>query len=252
MRQASVFFIWILLFVFLDSKGQDQKHYKDLTPGGEVFFNSLISDIQHKRLAFEDSALPLLHQSVDYFKENEDSCGVSKSFAAIARTFFQLGLRDSATLNFHIASDYLPKSVECDYFDLYYLYNSWGIFNYHNDDYNDADSLYEKALKAAKQLEDRNPELNVYINQANLLSERGEYDAAIKKAKSIFVIASALQHKVQQEKSLQNIAAYFIDLKMYDSALIYVNNLNELLTEESSIDLVMDMHNNRGLIYQSM
>ncbi len=252
MRQASVFFIWILLFVFLDSNGQDQKHFKDLTPGGEVFFNTLVSDIQHKRLAFEDSALPLLHKSVDYFKESEDSCGVSKSFAAIARTFFQLGLRDSATLNFHLASEYLPRKTECDYFDLYYLYNSWGIFNYHNEDYNDADSLYEKALKAAKQLEDRLPELNVYINQANLLSEKGEYDAAIKKAKSIFVIASALQLKDQQEKSLQNIAAYFIDRKMYDSALIYVNNLNKLLTDESSIDLVMDMHNNKGLIYQAM
>ena len=60
-----------------------------------------------------------------------------------------------------------------------------------------------------------------------------------------------MQFKDQQEKSLQNIAAYFIDLKQFDSAYIYVNQLNKLLTKDSSPDLVMDMYNNRGLIYQA-
>ena len=251
MRKILALSFWLVLIGSASAQNNDQKHYRDLKPNGGVFFDAFISDIQNQRLAFEDSAIPILHSAINYYNKEAHPCGGSKSHAVMGRVFYEIGLRDSATLNFHKASKLAKAAKTCNPFELYYLYNSWGIMNYRLEEYAKADSLYNLALDAAKQLENRLPELNVYINQANLLADQKQFANAIKKAKNIFVIASALQFKKQQETSLQNIVAYFIDLNQYDSAKIYVNELSRILTDDSSPDLVMDMHNNKGLIYKN-
>jgi adenylate cyclase len=159
----------------------------------------------------------------------------------------ELGIYDSATLNFLEASK--NASEACDPFDLYYLYNSWGMLEENMERYLRSDSLYDIAYAASLQLSDKEPELNVLINQSNVLSNQQKNREAIQRTMQILSIAQEIESKYHIELSLGNLGSYYLNWGKYDSAYYYLFLLKDIIDSTSNPRIAIDMYNNLGATY---
>ena len=223
-------------------------HYKDLPGNGEVFLVALIENIQHKNLPTNDTGIAYLDSAISYYSGKADPCLISSAYAVKARLYNNRGQQDSSAKYFLKAARI--NKPTCSKFNTYYLYNSWGILQEQLEEYEISDSLYAIALTATDFLDDKVYQLNVLNNRANILSKTKRIKEAIQIMKTI--LATSNQYNIYYHKlySRQNLGAYYIDVKKLDSALIYLNELKELVIEDEQPDIAMDMYNNLGVCYQ--
>jgi class 3 adenylate cyclase len=249
MKAHHAVFLLLLLPYLAISQIREVHHFSDLSEDESVLAKEFIYNVQQRNLSTNDTAFIYANKVIDYFKSQENSCSLSSAYAVKARLLNNHGLNDSSVYYFIEASGH--HTEQCEAFQSYYLYLSWGRLEEQLFELTAADSLYAMALDAATKLEDKTYLLNVKANQGNVLSKREKSDQAIELAKEIMKEASLYGVESHQYYSRQNIGAYFIDLEQYDSATHYLEQLNSIMNESEWPYLAMDMHNNLAVCYRN-
>ncbi len=241
--------LFISFFGIAEEQPKKVSSYKNLTGSGEVFYSTVLADIQSGKLPINDTAFWYLDSSIVLFKTQKNVCQLSHAYSLKARLYYNSSRSDSATKNFITASKILQPG--CPQINKYYLYNSWSLLAKQIKDYKNSDSLNGLAYTAALTLKDKSYLLNVLINKSILYSAQGNYKEAVRTIKEVSLKAEEYNLATHQLLSYQNLGTYYIDMQLYDSALFVYDKLNDLLDENSSPELVMDLYNNMGVVYEN-
>ena len=247
MNGRRIFIFFLLLGSFVCAQEVEVNHYNDLPKNGEVFFDALIHNIQQQNLATNDTGFRYVDSAIYYFSEKDNPCKLSSAYAVKGRLFDNRGQQDSAAFHFIKAASKISSS--CDPFDWYYLYLSWGRLQERLKEYNSSDSLFQIALEPSLELDDKTYWLNVRANRANVFHKMGFIDSAIVELKSILVFANQNDIESHQYYARGNLGAYYVNLSLFDSAFIYLDQLRNIISEHEWPYIAMDMYNNLALCY---